>query len=125
MTRCAMTRAIRISLSVLFLAMFADAAMPVHVYHEELSASPPRGRTLQSLSHPHHYPSPVPPPSRRFELAGVEKGDAPESAATASVLGGEAYAQPTLRRRSLSSARVIRSPSAELDDTSDFSSIDV
>jgi hypothetical protein len=128
-----MSLAIRLSLLLVCAAMFADAAMPINVYHEDLSTSPPRGQMLRSPSRgdsevPDRYPSPLPPLSRRFDLAGsiVEAGAAaPEPASAASALGGEVRTQATLRNRSSSSARLARDPAEQLDDSSDFSSIDV
>jgi len=127
----AMSLAVRLSLLLVFMAI-VDAAMPINAFHDDLS--PPRGRPLRSPARgvdsdiPDRYPSPLPPRSRRFELAGsiVETGAAaPEPQPQA---GGEARAQATLRSRSSSSARPTRDPSSEqldLEDASDFSSIDV
>jgi len=115
--------AMRLSLLLMFLAMFADAAMPVNVYHEDLS-TPTRGRTLRSLDRgadsdmPERYPSPLPPRSRRFELAGsiVETGAAsPEPAAA--VLG--ATGQTPLRRL------LFRGPAEQVLLEMDDSSVDV
>jgi hypothetical protein len=130
-----MSLAMRLCLLLMFLAMFGDAAMPINVYQEDFS-TPMRGRTLRSLERgadsdmPERYPSPLPPRSRRFELAGsiVATGAAaPEPAAAASVLG--AKGQTTLQRRSSSSALLFRGPTEqvllEMDDASDFSSVDV